>query len=231
MITIKQQMESRRPLAARDFHCWNWLLNRLTHSRITPNQISVLGVAFGITAGAALALTPLVTTGGPAQRGFLLASVLLVVLRGACNIFDGVLAVETQRASRLGLLYNEVPDRISDIAIFLGAGFAIGSHPMLGLAAALGSVLTAYVRVQVQLAGAAANYCGPMAKPARMVILCLAVGILALIPTPWWPTPIGSLGLIGIALAVIFAGTVITAVIRLRHASRELRTLPRHDPA
>jgi len=229
MITIKQQMESRRPLALRELGCWMWMLRKLTHSGITPNQVSVLGVVFGLAAGGSLALTPFLTPAGPAQRIALLAAILLIILRGACNIFDGVLALETGRASRLGLLYNEVPDRISDIGIFLGAGFAIGSHPLLGLAAALGSVITAYVRVQVQLAGAGADYCGPMAKPTRMLTLCLAAGALALLPGPWWPTTTGGLGLIGLTLALITLGTGVTAVIRLRHAATELRTSPQHD--
>jgi phosphatidylglycerophosphate synthase len=227
MTTVQQQIERRRPLALRSLACWKWLLGRLAARKVTPNQISVLGMAAGLAAGTALALTPLLESGAPSQRLLLLASVLLVILRGACNIFDGVLAVETGQASRVGLLYNEVPDRISDIAILAGAGFAIGGHPLLGLAAAMGSPMTAYIRVQVQLAGAAADFSGPMAKPARMVILCVAVGVLALLPTEWWPVRFGGLGLIAASLALIAAGTAVTSLIRLRRAAHELQT--RHE--
>lgn len=230
MITIKQQMESRRPLALRELGCWMWLLRKLTASKVTPNQISVLGVGFGLAAGISLALTAAIEPAGSTQRILLLSAIILIILRGACNIFDGVLAVETGRASRLGLLYNEVPDRISDLGIFLGAGFAIGSHPLLGLAAALGSVITAYVRVQVQLAGASADYSGPMAKPARMVVLCLAAGILALLPGKWWITNSSGTGPIGLSLLLIILGTLVTAAIRLRHAAIELQSPQNHDP-
>ena len=227
MTTIRQQMESRRPLALRELGFWNWLLKRVAATRITPNQVSVAGMVFGLASGAALALTPALQDGGMPQRLLLLAAILLMILRGACNIFDGVLAVETGRASRVGLLFNEVPDRISDIGILVGAGFAIGSHPLLGLSAALGALLTAYVRVQCHLAGASADFSGPMAKPARMVIVGLAFGVLVFIPLEWWPAGSGGLGLGAAALAIITIGTVITSVIRLRHAAIELES--KHD--
>lgn len=232
MITIKQQTESRRPLALRDLGCWMWLLKKLTTSGITPNQVSVLGMIFGLSAGVMLTLTASLEFGSTPQRMILLGSVLLVILRGACNIFDGVLAVETGRASRVGLLFNEVPDRVSDIGILVGAGYAIGSHPTLGWAAALGSLATAYIRVQVQLAGASPDYRGPMAKPARMTVLCLVLGSLALLPLDWWPSASSGqgLGLIGGALSLIIAGTLATTLIRLRHAFVELLPNDHHDP-
>lgn len=232
MITIKQQTENRRPLALRDLNCWTWLLRKFAASGVTPNQISVLGMAFGLSAGALLHLTTSQELGSPAQRFLLLGSIVLVILRGACNIFDGVLAVETGRASRVGLLFNEVPDRISDIGILVGAGYAIGSHPTLGWAAALGALATAYIRVQVQIAGASPDYSGPMAKPARMAILCLALGLLALLPLDWWPSPTSgkAFGLIGFSLVLITLGTLITTLSRLRHAFVELLPNDHHDP-
>ena len=231
MTTIKEQMENRRPLALRDLGCWTWLLKKLRHSGVTPNQISVLGMMAGLGAGALLAITHRYDAGGTTGSTILLTSIALIILRGACNIFDGVLAVETGRASRVGLLFNEVPDRVSDIAILVGAGYAFGSHPALGWAAALGALATAYLRVQVQLAGASADFSGPMAKPARMTVLCLAMAALALIPPAWWPAPTGrqDFGIIGAALALITAGTFATCIVRLRHACQELQTRSHHE--
>ncbi|MGB6219910.1 CDP-alcohol phosphatidyltransferase family protein [Haloferula sp.] len=224
MITIKQQIENRRPLALRELGCWTWLLKKAAGTGITPNQISVLGMIFGLAAGALLYLTPSLKNGSPIQRSILLAGILAIILRGACNIFDGVLAVETKRASRVGLLYNEVPDRISDIAILAGAGYAIGSHPTLGWAAALGAVVTACIRNQVQLAGASPDYSGPMAKPARMVVVCLAMASLALLPLNDWKLSFSGQGIgpIGISLALVVVGTFVTSIVRLRHAAIEL---------
>lgn len=223
MISIQEQTERRRPLAVRDIPLWDWLVRRLAGSRLTPNQVSVIGMIAGVGGGGLLALTATMPVGDPVQRWALLAVVVLVVLRGACNIFDGVLAVETGRASRLGLLFNEVPDRVSDVALLVGAGFAVGSHPWLGLVAALGSLATAYVRVQVQIAGAPADYSGPMAKPARMFVCVAALLALAAGPASWSAV---ETGVIAIALGVIVVGTAVTAVRRLVRASRHLQANP-----
>lgn len=231
MSTIREQIEARRPLALRSLGCWNWLLGKVAGTRVTPNQISVLGMFFGLLAGVLLYLTSSLEGGSPSQRAVLLVGILVIVLRGACNIFDGVLAVETGRASRLGLLFNEVPDRISDVGIYVGAGYAIGSHPTLGWAAALGAVSTAYIRIQVQLAGSSPDFSGPMAKPARMIVLCLAMASLALLPLNGFVLPSGGQGLgpIGISLALIVLGSFATVVTRLRHATRELRANHKDD--
>ena len=232
MITIKQQIENRRPLALRELGCWNWLLKKVARTGITPNQVSALGMFSGLAAGTLLYLTPLFGDGTSPQRWLLLSGIFAIILRGACNIFDGILAVETGRASRVGLLYNEVPDRVSDIAILIGAGYAIGSHPTLGWAAALGAVSTAYIRIQVQLAGASPDFSGPMAKPARMVVVCLAMASLALLPLGDWRQSLGGgqgFGPIGLSLALVVIGTFATAVIRLRHAAHELNSKTETD--
>ena len=98
-----------------------------------------------------------------------MAALVLMVARGFCNVLDGVMAIEVGAATRVGALYNEVPDRISDAAVLVGAGYAIGGVPVLGWAAALGAVFTAYVRVQAQVAGASADYRGFFGKPGRMI--------------------------------------------------------------
>src|SRR5258708_5113414 len=84
-----------------------------------------------------------------------------------------------------GELFNEVPDRVSDVAIQVGAGYAFGSSPTLGFSAALAAVLTAYVRAQSNAVGAPQEYCGPMAKPQRMVIMAGLALICGVVPMRW----------------------------------------------
>src|SRR5439155_1544730 len=75
-----------------------------------------------------------------------------IQLRLLCNLLDGMVAIEGGLQSKSGDVFNEVPDRVSDALILLGAGYA--TAPALGLAwagalgsaAALLAVLTAYVR-------------------------------------------------------------------------------------
>ena len=47
-------------------------------------------------------------------------------LRLTANMLDGMVALASGRASKVGELYNEVPDRVSDAAVFIGAGLAWG---------------------------------------------------------------------------------------------------------
>jgi phosphatidylglycerophosphate synthase len=154
-----------------------------------------------------------------------LLAAVVVPLRGVFNILDGVVAVNENFASPVGELYNEVPDRVSDIAILIGAGYAAGGAAVLGVGAALLAVFVAYVRVQARVAGAAQDYCGPMAKPGRIFLITLTALWLGVAPASsqlaWGPD--GSWGVMAAALLVIMVGCVITALRRLLRAGRFLR--------
>ena len=121
-------------------------------------------------AGGALALSSSLDS----PRAAFVAAALLIGLRLLANLLDGMVAVQTRAASPVGELYNEVPDRVSDAVIFIGAGYAVGSRPELGYLAACLSLFVAYVRAEGRAAGAHQEYCGPMAKTPRMAVLVLA---------------------------------------------------------
>ena len=183
------------------------------------------GIVFGIGAGAALAGTAWVDE-QLAQRLLWLAGVVLIQLRGMCNVLDGVVAVETQQVSPSGQLYNEVPDRISDAATLIGAGFAIGGDPWLGCLAALLAVFVAYVRAQSTVAGAPQDYCGPMAKPMRMTVVTIAAAYIAATPSAWQPAwgPQQQWGIMAAGLLLIIVGAGLTAARRPARAGRALRS-------
>jgi phosphatidylglycerophosphate synthase len=105
-------------------------------------------------------------------------------------------------------LFNEVPDRVSDTAVFLGLGVAAGS-PALGLAAALAAMATAYVRAVGKAAGAPSDFRGPMAKQHRMALVTALGAACALLPLAWTAM------LPALALWVITVGSLLTAWRRL----------------
>jgi phosphatidylglycerophosphate synthase len=194
----------------------------LARSGASANGISVVGMGFGIVAGLALALT------GEWPRlaaPFWLLGALLVLLRLAANMFDGMVAMETGTASRVGELYNEIPDRVSDTAILIGFGYAAGGVPILGVAAALAAVLTAYVRAVGRGVGLKQDFCGPMAKQQRMaVVILVALWGAAVDPGQ---TALGDhigVGLVTLAELVILVGSFATALRRLRRIAAGLRT-------
>ena len=212
----------RRPLRARDAGFWIPTAYFLVRRGLTPNGVSIIGLAAGIIAGLLFASTSLFEPGFH-QRMIWLLAVAAVLFRGACNILDGVMAVETGMSTPVGILWNEVPDRISDGAALIGAGYAFGGVPVLGWGAALVAVLVSYIRVQCRVAGLPMDYAGPMAKPMRMLVVCGAAVWTAVMPQSWHPSwgPAGEWGLMVPALLLIIAGGVIT-VIRRTHRSVKL---------
>ncbi len=181
----------------------------------------------GIAAGAALAATAFVP--GPAgSRLCFGAGAALIQLRLLANMFDGMVAMETGRASPLGALYNEVPDRVSDAAMFIGAGYALGGQPVLGFSAACLAVFLAYLRAQGCVAGAPQEFCGPMAKPQRAFLMTMLALYCAAAPAAWQADLLGSAwGAVAWALMLIIAGELWTAGRRLRRIARRLRELPK----
>ena len=209
----------RRPLRARDAGFWIPTAYFLARRGVTANAVSIIGLAAGIITGLLLASTAYIEP-GIHQRIVLLLAVAAVLFRGACNILDGVMAVETGTCTPVGLLWNEVPDRISDGAALIGAGYAFGGVPVLGWGAALVAVLVSYIRIQCRVAGGPMDYSGPMAKPMRMLVICGAAVWTAIVPLSWYPGwgPDGEWGVMALALMLIIAGGVATVIHRTYRA-------------
>ena len=209
----------RRPIASREKAISKRLAARLAATGISPNTISTAGMIAGMASGVAFALSP------HAPMAWVLAGAVLMQLRLLANMLDGMVAVATGRASPLGELFNEVPDRIADTAIFIGAGFAAGGDPVAGFLAAVAALFTAYVRAEGKVAGAHQEFCGPMAKPERMFLLTAAALFAALAPASWQPELSSPLrgGTLAVALWVIALGSLLTAMRRLLRIARALR--------
>jgi phosphatidylglycerophosphate synthase len=212
----------RRPIAARRWKLSQWIADALVRSGVSPNGISVAGAIFGIVGGLAFAGTALWPDWA---RPLWLAGAVMIQLRLQCNLYDGMVAIATGRASPVGELYNDVPDRISDTAFFVGAGYAAGGNLVLGYAAALAAMFTAYVRAVGKAGGAKQEFCGPMAKQHRMALLTVVGLYCALAPTEWQPAwgAAPAFGVPAAALAVIVLGSIVTAVRRLLRIAIQLR--------
>jgi phosphatidylglycerophosphate synthase len=218
-VTYRPSESDRRPLASRQWRFSIVLAGWLARRGVRANAVSMAGMAAGVLGGVALALTSRLTMPGVAW----LAAAGLVQLRLLANLLDGMVAIESGQASRVGELFNEVPDRVSDGATFVGLGYALGSSPWLGFLAAILAIFVAYVRAAIRVAGGPQDYCGPMAKQHRMFVVTLTSLAGAAVPAAWQARLSASgWGLPTIALAVIGAGCVITAIRRLERGARAL---------
>jgi phosphatidylglycerophosphate synthase len=222
MMETTYQPAERRPLASRDADIARRVAAWLIAWKVSANAVSVSSMGFA--AVAALCLVESRTATGIAARLLFMLAALFVQLRLLANLLDGMIAVGSQHASPVGEIYNEVPDRVADVLILVGAGCALGGTPALGYQAALVAVLTAYLRALGNSAGVRALFSGPMAKPQRMAAITAACVYCAGAPADW-PGGVSTVqhGAMTFALIVIIAGGVVTACRRLRRISDELR--------
>lgn len=158
---------ARRELATRKRSWARALAAWLADLGATPNAVSLASIGFACAAGLAFAAGP----------RFFIAAAACIQLRLLCNMLDGMLAVEGGLRTRTGDVYNELPDRLADVVIFVGAGYGIphlAGGPALGWSAAVLALLTAYVRALSGSLGLPQHFLGPMAKQHRMFALTLA---------------------------------------------------------
>jgi phosphatidylglycerophosphate synthase len=214
--SIKCRMETanlnRRPLKTRSRRWAQHLAAHLASTAISANQISVLSVVFAAAGAGAL----LVAT-GPWP---LVVCAVCIQLRLGCNLLDGMVALEGGKKSPVGVLYNEIPDRIADSLFIVAAGYC-ADWPSLGWCGALLAALTAYIRVLGGSLGLAQDFRGPMAKPHRMAVLTVGCLIGAGESAQW-----GSQYSLLAAVLVITFGSLITCATRIRAMRRALSIKP-----
>jgi phosphatidylglycerophosphate synthase len=213
-------MMDRRPIATRNRKWAQAATAWLAARRVSPNAISIAGMCACIVAGIALGSTSIADC-----RILWIVAALGAQLRLTANMLDGMVALASGRDSKIGELYNEVPDRISDAAVFIGAGFAWGGNIALGYIATILAIFTAYVRAAGKIAGAPNEFCGPMAKQHRMFVITLICLYSAVTPRSWQVIRVNDwmIGLVTLALAVIVIGCVITVMRRISRTVHALR--------
>lgn len=216
----KHDPSDRRPVLPRSFGWVQAIAASLAKAGVSPNAISVYGFIAAALAGGLWSLTDSLPE---YARLFWLLGIFFVLLRILANTLDGMVAVEWGKASKVGLLYNDVPDRLSDTALLMGMGCAAGGNPSWGLAAVAVAFFVTYIRLIGRAAGAPSDFRGPMDKGGRMITLMLAALFMGLAPAGLlanaaaWAAPPATL-----ALILVCAGGVLTATRRLLGASRYL---------
>ena len=219
----------RRELSTRNADWARRFARQLARLGVRPNTVSIASIVFAAAAGFCLAISP--GARGPARAAVLVAAAALVQLRLLCNMLDGMLAVEEGLATRHGVLYNEIPDRIADVLVLAGAGYATASPPAFALGVPVGELLgatlgwtaavlalfTAYVRILGGSLGVTQTFAGPMAKQHRMFTVTAASMMAAMEAWRGLPTRALQLGLL-----IVVLGSIVTIVRRIRQIEREL---------
>src|SRR5438067_7333831 len=137
---------SHRPIAQM-FRCTaHGATNLCVRLGISPDAISYLSIL------AAMAAAMGFWKSGK-NAWLLILAPLFCYLRLWFNMLDGMVAVAAGKASRRGEILNDLPDRVSDVIIFVGLSHSGLMNPIFGYWAALAAVLTAYVGLFGQALG------------------------------------------------------------------------------
>lgn len=171
----------RRELKSRNTGWARLLARAACASGLSPNAISVLSIFFAAGSMTCFLYVPDQTS--PAASALLwFGAAAGIQFRLLCNLMDGMVAVEGGRASATGPVYNEVPDRVADVLILVGAGYSTRVEPgvlkffevlPLGWSCAVLAMATAYVRLLQGTLTGQQSFMGPMAKQHRMAVLTL----------------------------------------------------------
>jgi len=192
---------SKRAIVAR----LDGLVNRLATAGVSPDAVTLAAIPVAVVGGIALLASPLVPP-------LLLLVPLLVAVRLILNLVDGALARSTGRTHPRGEVFNELGDRLADIAFLAPVAFLPGAQRETVLLGVTGAVLASFVCVAARAAGAPRLYGGVLSKPGRMILLAaFAVGALVLGPPAWGPFG-----------PILLAGTVLTVAERSALAIRQL---------
>jgi phosphatidylglycerophosphate synthase len=201
--------EARRPLATRSTHWAGALARAAVKSGITADGISILSLLFAAAGAAGLLLLP--------RPWNLLAGAAGIQLRLLANMLDGMVAIEGGKKSKVGVLYNEVPDRLADSIFLVALGYEIGT-PWLGWLAALAAAVTAYIRVLGGTFGLAQDFRGPLAKQHRMFVMTMG----CLLGIGEWFYDGGERIVIAAAWIIAF-GAIVTCGTRIHAIAQQLK--------
>lgn len=152
------------------------LMSAIGRVPLTPNQVTVVGVALTFIASGLVAYGQLRWAG------------VVLIFAGTCDILDGALARSTNASYPYGAFLDSTLDRYAEGAVYLGltAYFVSAGGPqqrwlvLATLAALAGSFLVSYVRARAQSLGFTCES-GLFARPERVVVT-----VIGLILGGWW---------------------------------------------
>ncbi len=186
-------------------------LDYLTHSKVTPNMITLTGL------GAHFFIAYFI-----AVNWWLLAGILLIIF-GLFDTLDGELARIQKKASPGGMLLDAVTDRFKETMIYTGVGFSLATSEqpyfaVLAIFACGASLCVSYVKAKGESALITSKKDIPHARLNRIFssgVASFEVRIAILIVCLL-------IGQIVAGLVILIVITTFTAVSRLLSISREL---------
>ena len=203
---------SRRPIAAVFRQTAGSATRFCVRHGISPDAISYLSIVAALIAGICFWKSG-------ARPWLLIIAPLFCYLRLWFNMLDGMVAFAAGKASRRGEILNDLPDRVSDIVIFVGVAHSGWMNPLIGYWAAILAVLTSYVGLFGQALGVQRQFGGVMSKPWRMVALHIGAWLTFFLTRQSFAI----FTIVDWTCLLIIAGCVETVVVRLKRITAALQ--------
>src|SRR5881409_2320160 len=201
---------SRRPIAQMFHRTADGATNLCVRLGIPPDAISYLSIVAALTAA-------LCFWKSGRHAWLLIIARLFCYLRLWFNMLDGMIAVAAGKASARREIVNDLPDRISDVIIFVGVAHSALMNPLIGYWTAIFSLFTAYVGLFGQAIGGGREFGGIMSKPWRMVALSLGAWAMFLCRSCQAGLhDFGRLTILDWSCLFIIAGCLQTVIVRLK---------------
>lgn len=175
------------------------IVSFLTSQGISPNQLTVSGLALNFLTGVIYA------------KGYFFLGGVLLIIAGACDLIDGPLARATGKANSFGAFFDSTLDRYSDFFVFAGLSVYFVRHDeifwfLVSLGIILGAFAVSYTKARAENF---IRHCGiGIFGRAERILIMAAATILS--------------PLLKAALLILLAGTHATAIQRIFHTKKVL---------
>lgn len=180
---VWERSDLARAVYAATLGLGRWLSNR----GVTPNSLTYAALSLALASGVAAAL------------GLYLFSAGCLIVSGAFDLLDGIVARAAHRSSRFGALLDSTVDRLADALPLLGLVVAC-SESALARVVLVFAIITgfavSYVRARAE--GLGISLPPLFMRRAERVVLLLAALVVGGINTPAFPSEVAMLSIIGV---------------------------------
>jgi CDP-diacylglycerol--glycerol-3-phosphate 3-phosphatidyltransferase len=169
----------------------------LAYHGVTPNALTYSALFMALASGVAAAL------------GWFLAAAVCLLISGAFDLLDGIVARAAQLSTRFGALLDSTVDRLADALPLLGMVVAC-SRTALASAVLVLAMMTgfavSYVRARAE--GLGIQLPPLFMRRAERVVLLLVALLVGSITAPGFPSEVAMLSIIGVMALLSLAAAV-----------------------
>ena len=203
----------------------NPFVRLLIRCHVTPNMVTTVGF-LGNLAAAVLIVVMSYDMAAGIRYSFLTIAGALIIGFSLFDMLDGQVARLGNMSSTFGAMYDSVLDRYSELCTLGAIAYyflRIGSQwgAIATFLALIGSIMVSYIRARAEGLGVECKM-GFMQRPERVVVTSLAVLATGIAGQASGSYSVNIILLVAMSVIAVFAN--ITALARLSHTARQLKS-------